>query len=62
MKITADQVVSRVSRFAAPRGPKARLRALSAEGSGEVSRFALLKENDAHQEEADDDVKNELEE
>ena len=34
-----------------------RLGALTAEGSGEVGRFALLKEDDADDEERDDDVK-----
>lgn len=32
------------------------LRALSAEGAGEVGGTALLKENDANEEQADDDV------
>ena len=34
-----------------------RLGALTAEGSGEVGGFALLKEDDANDEERDDDVK-----
>ena len=38
-------------------GAEGGLRALAAEGSGEVSGFALLEEDDANDEERDDDVK-----
>jgi hypothetical protein len=37
-------------------GTKGGLRALSAEGAGEISRFALLEEDDGDEEEADNDV------
>lgn len=39
-------------------GTEGRLRALSAEGSGEVGGFTLLEENDSDDEERNDDVEN----